>query len=227
VIAIFGGGEIAEKGIVPVVGGTVYRPTQDGYDVTDSRNLDFISNAVGTNPFRPEQGGARTVIFTAGVSHPASVADGSRLDWRNEIEVNLIGAYNVASAALLAGAKTLIFIASLAGLYGKPNHSGYSASKAGLISLVQSLAMEGHNAYAISPGRVNTAMRERDYPGEDPRTRLDPLVIGRIVADILASRYTPGDNIVIRMRGHQVQPIEVHRGDGWRERLRVGEPPTC
>ena len=86
--------------------------------------------------------------------------------------------------------------------------------------------MEGHAAYAISPGRVDTVMRERDYPGEDPRTRLDPVVIGLIVKDILDGRYTPGDNVVVRMRGHEMLPLEIHRGDGWRERLRVGEPVT-
>jgi len=58
--------------------------------------------------------------------------------------------------------------------------------------------MEGHDAYAISPGRVDTPMRERDYPGEDPRTRLTPQQIGGVVADILAGEYEPGDNIIIR-----------------------------
>jgi hypothetical protein len=33
--------------------------------------------------------------------------------------------------------------------------------------------------------------------------------------------------VVVRMRGHDQLPFEIHRGDGWRERLRIGEPPTC
>jgi NAD(P)-dependent dehydrogenase (short-subunit alcohol dehydrogenase family) len=214
-IVIFGGGEIAEKGIIPVVGGAAADA-----DTCDVRHRWTVARLMAeTDP--------ETVVFTAGVSHPQPLAGSSPADWLHELETNLWGAYNVASLAAEAHVKTMVFIASLAGLYGKPNHSGYSASKAGLISLVQSLALEGHDAYAISPGRVDTGMRERDYPGEDPRTRLQPAAIGEIVRDILAGRYTPGDNIVIRMRGHEVLPIEVHRGDGWREKLHVGEPPTC
>lgn len=214
-IAIFGGGEIAERGVLPTVGGVSIPASQ--CDVRSSAVTSWMDR------LRPD-----VVLFTAGVSNVGSVLD----VWRDggaatELDTNLLGAFNVAGAAVESKAKTLIFIASLAGLYGKPNHSGYSASKAGLISLVQSLAMEGHNAYAISPGRVNTGMRERDYPGEDPRTRLDPLLIGGLVKDILDGKYTPGDNLVIRMCGHEVLPVEIHRGDGWRERLKVGEPPTC
>jgi NAD(P)-dependent dehydrogenase (short-subunit alcohol dehydrogenase family) len=216
VIAIFGGGEIAEHGIVPLVGETKIF-SQSLVDVQDAPAVRLALYALA----------ADAVVYTAGVSRPTSVADGDYHTWRPEFGVNVLGAFVVASEAIKAGVKTLVFVASLAGLYGKPNHAGYSASKAALISLVQSLAMDGHNAYAISPGRVNTSMRERDYPGEDPLTRLHPHAIGLIVADILAGKYTPGDNVIVRMRGHEMLPLEIHRGDGWRERLRVGEPPTC
>lgn len=215
-IAIFGGGDIAERGIVPVVPDCKVI----GQGLLDVREYRDVEQAIRAP--RPS-----AVVFTAGVSRPKSVTSSNPEAWRAELETNLLGAYHVAKAAVYFQVPTLIFIASIAGLYGKPNHSGYCASKSGLISLVQSLAMEGHNAYAISPGRVDTKMRERDYPGEDPRTRLSPLAIGEIVADMLAGKYSPGDNVVIRMRGHEVLPLEVHRGDGWRERLKVGEPPTC
>lgn len=214
-IAIFGAGEIAEHGIEPMAGGKLVAAKE--CDVT---NYGQVASAMFH--LLPQ-----VVVYTAGISHPVSVAESDPDRWAAELNVNLLGAYHVARAAAVENVGTLIFIASIAGLYGKPNHSGYSASKAGLITLVQSLAMEGYDAYAISPGRVNTSMRERDYPGENPKTRLDPIAIGDIVVDILAGRYTPGDNIIIRMRGHEVLPLEVHRGNGWRERLKVGEPPTC
>ena len=214
-IAIFGGGEIASKGIVPAVGGTLVP-----YEDCDVRNIHEVTRTV--ERLRPE-----TVIFTAGVSRPRSVVVAKPTEYREEIETNLLGAFHVAHVGARLGVKTFVFIASLAGLYGKPDHAGYSASKAGLISLVQSLALESHDAYAISPGRVDTSMRERDYPGEDPRTRLDPLVIGGVVRDILAGQYQPGDNVVVRMRGFDQLPLEVHSGDGWREKLMVGQPKTC
>lgn len=222
-IIVFGGGEIARRGILPAAGGNGQVAGPDVVDVrswtSTYRFMLNVAQVIGALEWH--------AVFAAGISRPASVLRSDPAEWLNEALTNQVGGYHVARAALARGAKTFIAIASLAGLYGKPEHSGYSASKAGLISLVQSLAMEGHNAYAISPGRVNTAMREKDYPGEDPATRLDPLLIGAIVRDMIAGKYTPGDNVVIRMRGHDVLPLEIHRGDGWAERLRVGQPATC
>lgn len=208
-ILIFGGGDIAEKGIIPVVGGKVV----DADVRARTEVYAYLRH------YCPD-----VVINCAGVSHPTPMASSDYAAWREEIEVNLVGSYNVAHEALRLGEPTLIFIASVSGLYGKPNHSGYCASKAGVISLVQSLAMEGHNAYAISPGRVDTSMREKDYPGEDPRTRLSPGQIGGLVGDILTGSYSPGDNIIIRKQGYDTF-IEVDKGEPWRTYLRVGEPP--
>ncbi len=211
-ILIFGGGDIAEKGIIPTVGGRV----------TPANVPDLHEVRAAIKIYEPD-----VVINCAGVSHVSIVADSDPDRWEDELAVNLLGSYYVAKAAVDAGVGTLIFIASVAGLYGKPNHSGYSASKAGVISLVQSLGMEGHNAYAISPGRVDTRMRERDFPGENPRTRLTPTQVGEVVADILAGKYEPGDNIVIRKEGLETVHLGADKGEPWRTVLRVGLPPTC
>lgn len=205
-ILLFGGGGIAQ-GIIEVNGGST--------SVADVRSPHDIQAALR----RPVPD---VVINCAGVSAPGTLD--SAPDYEAEIEINLIGSFNVAAMAIEAGVPTLIFIASVAGLYGKPNHSGYCASKAGVISLVQSLAMEGHDAYVISPGRVDTKMREADYPGEDPRTRLTPTQIGEVVRSILIGCYTPGDNIIIRKQGYDTYH-DLDRGDPWRTYLRVGEPP--
>jgi 3-oxoacyl-[acyl-carrier protein] reductase len=166
-----------------------------------------------------------TVILTAGVSNPGPI---ERASFEEEITTNLLGAFNVAQACVWSGVEKLIFIASVAGLHGKPNHAAYSASKAGVISLVQSLAQEGQiQAFAISPGRCHTPLREKDYPGEDARTRLQPSHINAIVQDILADRYESGDNIVIRMSGHDVLPIEIDRNLYWKKSLKIGEPVVC
>lgn len=210
-IAIFGGGAIAEQGIVPVVGGLIVNAID--CDVT---NPELVAKVMGG--LHPT-----VAIFTAGISKVAAVADSDPDDWADEIETNLLGAYHMAIAAIAAHVRTMIFVASVAGMYGKPNHSGYSASKGGVISLVQSLGMEGHDAYAISPGRVDTPMRERDYPGEDPRTRLQPEQVGQVVAQILNGEFEPGDNIVIRKIGYDTYQ-RTDRGEPWRSYLAVGQP---
>lgn len=210
-IAIFGGGAIAEQGLVPAVGGITV--DADEADVTD---LDAVRRVLET--YMPS-----IVINCAGVSHVATVEDSDPGLWAQEIAVNLLGSYHVARAAVEMGVRTMIFVASVAGMYGKPNHSGYSASKGGVISLVQSLGMEGQDAYAISPGRVDTPMREHDFPGEDPRTRLQPVQVGQVVAQILNGEFEPGDNIVIRKIGYDTHQ-RVDKGEPWKSYLCVGQP---
>lgn len=206
---IFGGGDIAEA-----IAGTILN--KDECDVRIQHEV--MEHVRANNP--------SSVVITAGVSHPASIKDSDPDKWAEELKVNLLGSYHVARACALHNVKTIIFIASVAGLYGKPNHSGYSASKGGVISLVESLAMEGYNAYAISPGRVDTKMRQRDYPNDQPDTRLKPSEIAQVVRDIESGKYQPGDNIIIRRIGFETAPIKVDRNEAWKNELRIGQPVT-
>ena len=75
------------------------------------------------------------------------------------IKTNLIGGMHVIQQAAIERGLPTISIASVAGLYGKPDHPAYCASKAGLISLVQSHGFR-YPVWAISPGRVDTPMRD-------------------------------------------------------------------
>lgn len=162
------------------------------------------------------------VINLAGVSCLQPLKGADIQDLFEEVEINLLGSFNVAIASIeKMKLHALIFIGSVAGKYGKPNHAGYCASKAGVISLVQSLAKEGYNAYCISPGRVDTKMRERDFPGEDRKTRLTTKQIAGVVKEILDGKHQPGDNIIIRKRGYRTLR-RVDRGEPWRTYLNVG-----
>lgn len=167
------------------------------------------------------------IVNCAGVSYTRSVPKSTPADWEEEINVNLLGSYYIAHYGMRAGVPCYVFLVSVAGLYGKPNHSGYSASKAGVRSLVQSMAMEGVRAYAISPGRVNTKMREKDYPGEDIRTRLDPREVGDAIKSCIEGKapYLPGDNVIIRRIGYETQPLIFDAGEPWKTDLKVGQPP--
>ncbi len=169
------------------------------------------------------------IINCAGISH-VQVVKGSNIEnWKEEIEVNLIGSYLIARESIAQSiVRPMIFIASVAGMYGKPEHSGYSASKSGVISFVQSLGMEGYPAYSISPGRVDTKMREKDYPGEDVRTRLSTLQVAEVIQECIDGKFNPGDNIIIRKRGfRKLKRVDV--GQPWKQYLNVqplGTPKT-
>jgi NAD(P)-dependent dehydrogenase (short-subunit alcohol dehydrogenase family) len=87
-------------------------------------------------------------------------------DWPRVLEVNLIGAVNVAHAfapaMAAARAGTLLFLGSVAGQIGSPTDPPYSASKAGLINFAQCAARDlapfGVRVNTLCPGMVKTAL---------------------------------------------------------------------
>lgn len=128
---------------------------------------------------------------------------------REVITTNLIGAINVASAA---GDRPTILMGSAAGFVGKKEHPFYGPSKAGVINFVESWAERGNAIWGIHPGRVDTAMRQADWPNEDKRTRLEPTDIGVVVEDIMLYHFGSGANIVVRKVGmERIDYYEVPR----------------
>ena len=215
-VLIFGKSDIGE-GIKQLYLDTVNIPKEE-CDVRDALQV-----RVTLEKYKPD-----VIVNCAGISHVQVVKDSNIDYWKEEIDVNLTGSFIVARESINAGVKTMIFIASVAGMYGKPEHSGYSASKSGVISFVQSLGFEGYDAYSISPGRVDTKMRENDFPGEDKRTRLSTLQVAEIVKECIDGKYKPGDNVIIRKRGFR-KLKRVDQGQPWKKYLNVqplGTPKT-
>ena len=215
-VLIFGKSDIGE-GIKQLYLDTVNIPKEE-CDVRDALQV-----RVTLEKYKPN-----VIVNCAGISHVQVVKDSNIDYWKEEIDVNLTGSFIVARESINAGVKTMIFIASVAGMYGKPEHSGYSASKSGVISFVQSLGFEGYDAYSISPGRVDTKMRENDFPGEDKRTRLSTLQVAEIVKECVDGKYKPGDNVIIRKRGFR-KLKRVDQGQPWKKYLNVqplGTPKT-
>ena len=89
-------------------------------------------------------------------------------DWARVLDINLIGAVNVAHAfapGLIArGAGSILVFTSVAGQIGSQSDPPYSAAKAGLINFMQCAAKDfaPHNVRvnALSPGMVQTALNE-------------------------------------------------------------------
>jgi NAD(P)-dependent dehydrogenase (short-subunit alcohol dehydrogenase family) len=87
-------------------------------------------------------------------------------DWPRVLQVNVVGAANVAHAfapALVkAGAGTMLFIASVAGQIGSQTDPPYSASKAAVINFAQcaakDLASHGVRVNTLCPGMVKTVL---------------------------------------------------------------------
>jgi len=100
-------------------------------------------------------------------------------DWNHILDVNLTGAYLCTKAVLPHMRQRrygrIIYISSVGAFLGSVvAHVAYGVSKAGMIALMKSVAKEfgaeGINANAISPGPIDTPMR--DGFGEEIKRRL-------------------------------------------------------
>ncbi len=126
------------------------------------------------------------VVANAGVAQYVRSWELSEDDFRTMIDVNLIGAWRTAKAAIPAmiaaeNGGSIVFISSTAGLRGIPMLSHYSAAKHGLVGLMRTLAQE-LGPYMI---RVNTV-----HPGAiETVMGLDPDVPERVVPDPLYGQY--------------------------------------
>ena len=113
-----------------------------------------------------ELGPVDVVVNNAGVAESAPLARTERELWERHFRVNATGPYLVTRAVLPGmlerGWGRVINVASLAGLYGSPYVTAYTASKHALVGFTRALATEvsgkGLTVNALCPGFAATDM---------------------------------------------------------------------
>jgi NAD(P)-dependent dehydrogenase (short-subunit alcohol dehydrogenase family) len=117
-------------------------------------------------------GPLHALVANAGIGGPNQ--DGPQDRFEELVRTNLLGSYQSARAALehLApgpGPRHLLFIASILARIGVGGYTGYCASKAALLGLTRSLAMElapeAIQVNALCPGWVDTDMARQGIEG--------------------------------------------------------------
>jgi NAD(P)-dependent dehydrogenase (short-subunit alcohol dehydrogenase family) len=112
-------------------------------------------------------GGLDALVLNAGVSRSGSVLEQTPESFAHVLASNLTGPFLVARAALphlLAARGAVVGVASIAALRVSPRSSAYCTSKAGLVMLVRSLAVDfgpaGLRANCVCPAWVRTDMAD-------------------------------------------------------------------
>lgn len=130
----------------------------------DVSNLEEATAAV--HALKEQLGNADILINNAGICEFGTVLDMDPQRWKEIIDVNLFGTYNVTRAALPQlieqNAGDIINISSTSGLSGAGTSSAYSASKFAVIGFTESLAQEVRRnnirVSALAPSTIVTEL---------------------------------------------------------------------
>jgi meso-butanediol dehydrogenase / (S,S)-butanediol dehydrogenase / diacetyl reductase len=118
-------------------------------------------------------GGVDVLINNAGISIRHKFLDITREEWDKVLAVNLTGVFYVAQTAARhmweRGSGVILQTASTNGIMGYPYYADYNATKAGVIELTRSMALElapRVRVCAVAPGYVLTPMQRSEYSDE-------------------------------------------------------------
>ncbi len=120
-------------------------------------------------------GGIDAVVNCAGIAMFTPFDQVSNEQWSNILRVNLDGPFKLCKAALphlrAAGTSTIVNIGSTVGIRPTPNRTPYCVSKAALIMLSKSLALDlakdGIRVNVVAPGRLEMSDMEDKFQGAE------------------------------------------------------------
>ncbi|MFC1757148.1 SDR family oxidoreductase [Planctomycetota bacterium] len=147
------------------------------------------------------------LINNAGIFTGTNVMEDTEEQLRNDMETNLFGVLAVTKTLLPAlrkdGPAAIVNISSIAGLAAMPEYGGYSASKAAVHSITQSirgtLKADGISVHGVYPGPVETRMTES--------VDLDKTPASTVAANVFESMENGIEEIFPDAMSEQVGPL--------------------
>ena len=133
-------------------------------------------------------GGLDVLVANAGISVRHPFLEIGSDEWRRVLAVNLDGTFHCAQEAARrmvaaeADGGAILITASTNGLVGHPLYADYNASKAGVIALARTMALElapKVRVNCVCPGYVLTPMQEAEYTPEMLRATDAKIPLGR------------------------------------------------
>ena len=135
------------------------------FDISQSEKIEeFIENAT-----KELGGGLDCIINNAGITQDNLAIRMSLDEWQKVIDINLTSTFLISKFAIKKMLKNksgkIINITSVVGHTGNLGQANYTASKAGIIAMSKSLAIEyarkNINVNCISPGFIKTTMTDK------------------------------------------------------------------
>jgi 3-oxoacyl-[acyl-carrier protein] reductase len=152
-------------------------------DVRDPEQVNaFVANAV------ERLGGVHIVVNNAGVGRDRALWHMNDDEWSTVLDTNLSGAFHLTRAAAphLRAQEwgKIVNITSVHGLHSEFGIANYAASKAGVIGLTRSTAVElgpkNINVNAVAPGYIRTTRLTAGVPAEILDQARERSVLGRL-----------------------------------------------
>jgi short-subunit dehydrogenase len=171
-------------------------------DLTEAGSIERLASALNER-----WGKIDLLVLNAamlGTLSPVSVIDAA--EFNRVLTLNLL-----AQQALIASfdsllrasdAGRLVVLTSSVGSAPRAYWGAYGASKAALENLALAYAEEVKNlaplkVAIVDPGRTRTAMRAKAYPGEDPATVKEPVMVAEAIAVMLSTNFETGHRLKI------------------------------
>lgn len=162
-------------------GGKALSVTMDVSDETSvTEALQEIENAVG---------GISVLINNAGIADSRTFLKLDENSWQKTLDVNLSGAWRVAhrvSQSMVSAARPgcIVNIASILGLRVGFGNSAYAVSKAGIVQMTKSMALElgrkGIRVNALCPGYIETDINADYFATEQGQAYIQSTPAGRV-----------------------------------------------
>ncbi|WP_433781492.1 SDR family NAD(P)-dependent oxidoreductase [Actinomycetospora sp. CA-101289] len=153
------------------------------------------------------------VVANAGILRDAAFHKMGAADWDAVQRVHLDGTYHVVRAAWPHFREQrhgrVVVAASTSGIYGNFGQANYGAAKAGMIGLIQTLAIEGRKycilANAIAP--MAATRMTADVAPPEILEKLAPAHVAPVVGHLLSDECTDNGTVIVAGGGqvHQVR----------------------
>ena len=176
----------------------------------DVRKRDEVKSMV--EKFVDKYGKIDTLVCNAGIYIREKFREMSLENWKKTMDINLNGVFYTVKEALdhIPKGGNIIIISSQIALKGTEHGAHYAASKAALLGLAKSLALElapNIRVNCIAPGYVDTDLLSGDTP-EKRKWRIEQVPLKRIaspeeIANVCVflasdmSSYITGETIVV------------------------------